>query len=103
MALMKKSIGVLESGGLDSAALLAELSEKYRTILPIYIRQGLVWEKVELYWLKRFLSALRRGNKRIQPLKIFSLPMADVYGAHWSTGAGRSPGARSADSAVYLP
>jgi len=113
----KSSICVLVSGGLDSDVLLGELAKKYRKVQPVYIRQGLVWEKVELYWLRRFLTSFRRKPESspsrlgpdfrrgdgITPLTILSLPMADVYGPHWSTGKKPVPGVRSHDSAVYLP
>jgi len=126
----KSPICVLVSGGLDSDVLLAEFALKYKKVWPLYIRQGLVWEKVELYWLAKFINELHRtphpnplpqgerGRKKesprpfwgrgskgegIQPLVVFSLPMSDVYGAHWSTGGKPAPGARSVDSAVYLP
>jgi len=90
---------VLVSGGLDSDVLLAECARRYSRVWPVYIRQGLRWEKVEIYWLKKFLAAL----SKIQPLTILSVPMNDLYGAHWSTGKGPVPGARTSDKAVYLP
>jgi 7-cyano-7-deazaguanine synthase len=95
-----EAIAVLVSGGLDSCVLAGELSRK-RTVYPIYIRQGLVWEDVELYWLRQFLKTL--SNPRIKPLQLFSLPMGDVYGKHWSVGNGKVPGHRSDDREVYLP
>ena len=52
------SIAVLVSGGLDSCVLLAESVKSYRRVWPIYVRQGLVWENTELYWLKKYLKAI---------------------------------------------
>jgi 7-cyano-7-deazaguanine synthase len=98
--LYNNTICVLVSGGLDSAVLVGELARRQR-VLPVYVRQGLAWEAVELHWLKRFLKALH--NPRVLPLKILSLPMADVYGSHWSLGGKAVPGYRSDDRAVYLP
>lgn len=95
------SVGVLVSGGLDSAVLLVDLAQQYRKVYPLYVRQGLAWESVELYWLKRFLGQVRGPG--LQPLRILELPMDDVYGAHWSTGKGKVPGARSNDREVFLP
>ena len=110
------SICVLVSGGLDSDVLLAEAAARYRQVWPVYIRQGLAWEKAELYWLRRFLKKLQAQGSRqhlrayslqpratIKPLCVFSVPMADLYGAHWSTGRKPIPGARTRDQAVYLP
>jgi len=95
------SIAVLVSGGLDSDVLLAECARRYAKVWPIYIRQGLAWESAERHWLKAFIRKIRLSA--VQPLQVFSLPMADVYGPHWSTGRRPAPGARSRDKAVYLP
>src|SRR6185437_3877144 len=95
------SVAVLVSGGLDSDVLFADIAERYGNVLPIYIRQGLAWETVELHWLRRFLNAL--NNPAIRPLRVLQVPMADVYGAHWSVRGSRVPGKRSPDKAVYLP
>jgi 7-cyano-7-deazaguanine synthase len=108
--LYKNAVCVLASGGLDSCALIGDLARR-RTVIPIYIRQGLAWENIELYWLRRFLSSSAVSSRgSILPLQVFSLPMGDVYGNHWSLPAGRQapdqrriPGANSPDTAVYLP
>src|SRR5260221_5234218 len=107
------SICVLVSGGLDSDVLLAEMVQQYRCVWPLYIRQSLTWEAAELYWLKRFKATLVPGTqiKRsalwcqapISNVRVLSLPMADLYGRHWSTSGRGVPGARSRDEAVYLP
>jgi len=93
---------VLVSGGLDSVALLGHLSQTYRAVYPVYVRQGLAWEKIELYWLRRFLRAAA-SQRAIKSLTLFKLPMDDVYGRHWGFGHGSAPGARTRDEAVYLP
>jgi len=93
------SLAVLVSGGLDSAVLLGDYAHRHH-ILPIYIRNGLRWEKTELYWLRRFLAATAAA--RIAPLVVLDLPMQDVYDGHWSL-RGAVPNARSDDREVYLP
>jgi 7-cyano-7-deazaguanine synthase len=96
-----KSVAVLASGGLDSCALIGELA-RTRRVTPVYIRQGLAWEDVELYWLERFLKALK--SPRVGRLDVFTLPMTDVYPQdHWSVGKKKAPGARTPDKSVYLP
>ena len=89
------------SGGLDSCVLLTESAKSYRRVWPIYVRQGLVWENTELYWLRRFIQQV--GAREFHPLKVLSCVMSDIYGNHWSTGHQLAPGARSKDEAVYLP
>ena len=93
--------GVLASGGLDSAVLLVRLLRAGQRVWPVYVRCGFVWEAAELYWLRRFLRAVR--SSRLLPLHVIEVPFQDMYGPRWSfTGRG-APGLRSADTAVYLP
>lgn len=92
---------VLLSGGLDSAVLLHRLLTQGQRILPLYLRGGLRWERIELYWLRRFLDAVR--SPRLLPLTIVDVPLRSIYGAHWSLTGRRIPGATSPDRAVELP
>ena len=93
--------GVLASGGLDSAVLLVRLLRAGQRVWPVYVRCGFIWEAAELYWLRRFLRAIR--SPRLLPLKVIEVPLRDMYGPHWSVTGRGVPGARSADAAVYLP
>jgi 7-cyano-7-deazaguanine synthase len=95
---VNRSVCALVSGGLDSCVMLAELAKRYRQVVPVYIRQGLVWETVELRHLRGYLRAV---NAR--PLTILDLPADDLYGDHWSTTGRKVPGAKSQDEEVYLP
>jgi 7-cyano-7-deazaguanine synthase len=99
----KKSgrVCVLASGGADSSILLVAMAERYTRVIPVYVRNGLVWEKAELYWLRRFLRAVDRPA--IGPLQILDLPMQDVYGAHWSMTGKDVPDEASGWEEVYLP
>ncbi len=78
--------------------MLAELAKRYRRVYPVYIRQGLAWERAELRHLRRYLRAVGLG-----PLTVLELPVRDLYGRHWSLTGRRAPGARTADAAVFLP
>lgn len=91
---------VLISGGIESAYLLKRESLA-RTIHPVYVRCGLRWENAELHWLRRLLGALR--TPAIRSLSILDLPVGDLYREHWSLNGRKVPGARTKDSAVYLP
>ena len=91
---------VLASGGMDSCVLIADLA-KDALVFPIYISSGLAWEAAELKALEAFLAAL--GNANVQPLTTLSVPMRDVYGAHWSITGSDIPGADEPDSKVFLP
>lgn len=94
-------LAVLVSGGLDSAILLGEALARQAVVHPLYVRHGLYWEEAEQHHLRRFLEALRRPS--LHPLTVLELPVADLYGAHWSVNGQGVPDAASPDEAVFLP
>ncbi len=96
-----ETIGVLLSGGLDSAILAAHLLDSGHEIQPFYIRSQLVWELNELESVSRFLRALSSPNLR--DLVTLELPVADLYRDHWSITGRNPPDASSPDEAVFLP
>lgn len=95
-------LAVLTSGGVDSAVLVADLARQGWLVQPLYIRLGLAWEATEEAHLRRFLDALP-ANLRPRPLVVLDLPIADVYGSHWSVSGADVPDDTTPDSAVYLP
>ena len=100
MDTVRGPVGVLCSGGLDSAVLLVELARTTNAAVPIFVRAGHVWEDAERRALDGFLAAT--GEARIAPIRDLAVPMGDVYGRHWSmTGDGR-PGWDAPDEDVEL-
>ena len=59
MVTAKGPLAVLVSGGLDSAILVGNAIREFAAVHPLYVRQGLYWESVELQHLRRFLRAIR--------------------------------------------
>jgi len=95
------TIGLLLSGGLDSSILLGHLLKQGYGVQPFYVRSGLAWQEWELAAAREFLDATRC---RCTPdLVVLDLPLADVYGDHWSIRGEDVPDASSPDTAVYLP
>jgi 7-cyano-7-deazaguanine synthase len=94
------SVAVLASGGLDSAVLLADLAQR-STVFPVYVRQGLAWERQEQRALQAFLDAL--GSDRIKPVVTLSAPVREMYGDHWSVTGRGVPDADAPDIKVLLP
>ncbi len=94
-------LAILVSGGLDSAILVAESMRAHDAVHPLYIRQGLSWEDVELHYLERFLNAIR--GPMLRPLQVLRMPVDDLYGEHWSITGRDVPAADTPDEAVYLP
>jgi 7-cyano-7-deazaguanine synthase len=97
-----RQVAVLASGGLDSAVLVADQASTGWTVHPIYVRFGLAWEDAEEAHLRRFLGTLPREFD-CRPLVVLALPIADVYGTHWSVSGTDVPDETTPDSAVYLP
>ncbi len=94
------AIAVLASGGLDSSVLVADQARSAE-VYPIYVQWGLAWEASERVALESFLAAL--NNHRVMPLTTLSVPIAAMYGDHWSVTGKGIPGLEEPDSAVFLP
>lgn len=92
---------VLASGGLDSSILLLDLLAQGRSVVPIYVRSGFLWEPDEMAHLDRLLD--HAASACLAPLVVLDVPVANLLPNHWSiTGIG-VPSEHSSDDAVYLP
>lgn len=92
---------MLTSGGLDSCILVSHLLAQGRPVRPLYVRCGLAWQEQEISQLRRYLK--RIATPALGELVQFELPLADVYGRHWSVTGDGVPDETTADAAVYLP
>lgn len=97
---MTDHTAVLSSGGLDSCVLLADMARR-ATVYPIYVRNGLFWEKEELNALQAFIQAL--NNPHVQPLTILSQSVKPLYGKHWSVSGNGIPDLHAPDIKTYIP
>lgn len=95
------SIAVLTSGGLDSCILVSHLLAAGRNVRPLYVACGLAWEQEELRHLRRYLARIAAPS--LGDVVTFALPLADVYGRHWSVTGDGVPDDKTPDEAVYLP
>jgi 7-cyano-7-deazaguanine synthase len=95
------SIGVLLSGGLDSAILLHQLLDQGWRVQPFYVRSGCVWQPYELRAVSQLLAAL--AQPKLGRLVELDMPVDDLYAGHWSMTGQAVPDNRSPDEAVFLP
>lgn len=91
-----KKVSILVSGGIESSVLLYELASNF-SVVPIYIKNGYIWEDTELGYVKKLISDLDLD------LKTFNIPVEDIYPSHWSLTGREVPGENTEDSAVQLP
>lgn len=94
-------VGVLVSGGLDSAILAAHLARQHPQVQPIYIHTDVVWAYEEEAACSAFLAALKLPA--ISPLLRLTMPLGDIYSGHWSITGQATPDASTPDEAVFLP
>jgi 7-cyano-7-deazaguanine synthase len=95
------STGLLLSGGIDSAVLLAQLLERGWQVVPFYVETGCAWQECERTAIDRFLN--RIAQPRLSQLVVLQMPLADLYGKHWSITGTQVPDDSTPDEAVYLP
>ena len=94
-------VGVLFSGGLDSAILIGHFLHQSCDVVPLFIRSGLSWQHEELLSVRRFCRAV--ASPRLAEPVVLDMPLADVYDGHWSITGRNIPDASTEDEAVYLP
>src|SRR5262245_53581452 len=72
------TIGLLLSGGIDSAVLLSQLLDDGRAVTPFYVKTGCVWQASELDATQQFLARVARAE--LADLVVLDLPLDDLYG-----------------------
>jgi 7-cyano-7-deazaguanine synthase len=97
----QQRVGLLLSGGVDSAVLLDQLVQRGSQVVPFYVMAGCVWEPAERGAVHRFLSAF--NESRVSQLVEFRVPLGDLYGDHWSISGANVPDDSSPDEAVFMP
>jgi 7-cyano-7-deazaguanine synthase len=100
-SLLRPTTGLLLSGGIDSAVLLDRLLERGSRVVPFYVRTGCVWDECELAAVERFVAAV--PHDQLADLVVLEMPLADLYGDHWSISGRGVPDDQTTDDAVFMP
>jgi len=95
------TMGLLTSGGLDSAVLLYQLLGHGWCVRPFYVRTGCLWQAEELEAVRKLLAACH--DSKLEKLVVLDMPVDDLYADHWSMTGHLVPDHRSTDDAVFLP
>jgi 7-cyano-7-deazaguanine synthase len=96
-----ETTGVLLSGGLDSAIFVGWLLNRGRRVQPFYVDFSQYWQPDEQHAVRRYLAAI--AEPRLAELVVLALPVADLYGDHWSVTGKNIPPSSADDQAVFLP
>jgi len=99
-ACSEETTGLLISGGVDSAILLAQLLEGGTRVQPLYVRTGCAWESAERRAIDRLVETL--ADEALEPVVDLDMPVADLYGDHWSVTGRNVPDETTPDEAVFL-
>ncbi len=92
-------VGLLYTGGLDSALLAEYYARKEAHVIPIYVADGLRWEKDEIAAARKVLRSLKG---KIEPLTVIQLDQRPFYNAsHWSI-KGKAPGLKARWDSIPL-
>ncbi|RMF95433.1 MAG: 7-cyano-7-deazaguanine synthase [Planctomycetota bacterium] len=94
-------VAVLFSGGLDSTLVCRRLLTQKQAVIPLYVRSGMFWENAEIQAVNRLVEVM--ASLGIATPKHLDVPVADVYGDHWSLTGRGVPDEASDDAEVYLP
>jgi 7-cyano-7-deazaguanine synthase len=95
--------GLLLSGGIDSAVLLDQLLERGCRVVPFYVETGSVWTVCELNAVRQILDAAAMIHNGLEDLVLLEMPLADLYGDHWSISGENVPDDTTEDEAVFMP
>jgi 7-cyano-7-deazaguanine synthase len=101
--MLPSTIGLLLSGGIDSAVLLDQLLRQGSRVVPFYVRTGCVWDPCEWDAVRQILSATSAVHERVDELVLLEMPLEDLYGNHWSLSGENVPDGTTADEAVFMP
>lgn len=101
----RPGVVALLSGGLDSAVMAGLAVDRGDPILPLFVRQGFVWEDEEEAAVRRFLRGLNAyAPGLVHPLLVSTISAPRELAGAWAVDTAQpAPDARSADEAVYLP
>lgn len=92
---------VLLGGGVESTRLVRDFLEAGRTVVPLHVSCGLIWDACESEYVRRFLAA--RKCERLQPLIEVEISLAGFLGQHWAVTGENVPSAQAKSAELEIP
>ncbi len=93
---------MLLGGGVESTALVRRFLAEGRTVVPVHVHCGMIWDDCETRYVLRFLES--NAGSELAPLVEIRLPLEDFLRGHWTVTGVNVPraGASSADLEIPL-
>lgn len=95
------AVGVLLGGGVESTALVRRFLIDGRSVVPVHVHCGLIWDDCELLFVRRFLEA--NAMPSLAPLVEIRLSLGDFLGDHWAVTCRGVPQAGAPASELEIP
>ena len=92
---------VLLGGGVESTTLVADFLRHGRSVLPVHVHTGLIWDDTESEWVRRFCGQL--SGPRLWPLVEIHVPLQGFLGGHWAVTSIDVPGANDDSARLEIP
>ena len=92
---------VLLGGGIESTRLVRDFLNAGRSVVPLHVSCGLIWDACETEHVRRFLAA--QESPRLRPLIEVEISLAGFLGNHWAVTGKHVPRADSTSAELEIP
>lgn len=86
---------------MESTRLVRDFLEANRTVVPLHVSCGLIWDACESEHIRRFLAAQK--SPRLQSLIEIEISLAGFLGKHWAVTGDAVPAADGAAAELEIP
>ena len=102
MTQLLQPVAVLLGGGVESTALVRRFLDEGRSVVPVHVHCGLIWDDCETRYVRRFCGAVAAPH--LAPLVEIRLPLDGFLPGHWAVTGCNVPraGAPAADLEIPL-
>ena len=94
-------VAVLLGGGVESTALVKRFLAEGRTVVPVHVHCGLIWDDCETRYVRRFLES--NATAALASLIEVRLPLADFLRGHWMVSGVDVPQAGDSAGELEIP
>jgi 7-cyano-7-deazaguanine synthase in queuosine biosynthesis len=85
----------------ESTALVARFLSEGRSVIPVHVSCGLIWDEAETRWVRRFCAA--QACDRLASLIEIPWPLTGFFRNHWAVTGQGIPPAGAAASQLEIP